>query len=113
MELVSRSTSKVAFRLNYTRSRDTVDDDISSGLVMRDIVMENQVGGCHPLGQRKGKESTGHAINVVGGSQSVTVSSLLALSAGRETVPALTKMAVAGEAWPLDMSEAWRRFLDS
>ncbi|KAJ5327472.1 uncharacterized protein N7506_010574 [Penicillium brevicompactum] len=103
MELVSQLTSKVAFRLNYTRSRDTVDDDISSGLVMRDIVMETQVGGCHPLGQRKGKESIGHAINVVGGSQSVTVSSLLALSAERATVPALTKMAVAGEAWRLDI----------
>lgn len=75
--------------------------------------MDTEVGGCHPLGRQKDRESTGHVINVVGENQNVMVSSPLAPSAGRATVPALTKMAEAGEASPLDMSEAWRRFLDS
>jgi hypothetical protein len=64
------------------------------------------------LGLQKDKGSAEHVINVVGVSPNATVSSLCAPFAGRQIAPAHIKMAAEDEGWPLDMSGAWRLFLD-
>lgn len=76
---------------------------------MVDIELEE----CQALGLPKGRGFTEHVINVVDENQNVTANSLLAPSAGWLTVPAPMKMEEEGEAWHLDMSEAWRRFWGS
>ena len=80
--------------------------------LLRDRVSDVELEECLPLDHPRDRGYTGHVINVVEENQNVTVNSHLAPSAGGLIVPAHTKTEAEDEAWPLDMSEAWRRFLD-
>jgi hypothetical protein len=70
------------------------------------------VDRCLVLGLQKGSESAGRAINVVDASPNVTGNSRVARSAAGLVELALIKTAVGDEGCLLDMSEAWRQYLD-